>query len=310
VAQAKANNPNVPIYAVINPASGPGTWQDPNFVNGISTLQSAGVVVLGYVWTNYGSRSLSSVESDILAYHSLYGISGVYIDQMANWAGLEWYYSDLTSYAHSLGMWFVAGNPGADVPSSYIGTVDTIVIYENSGEPSLSFLGGWHAGYSKGDFGIVAYNVGWLDQSYVESAESYLGYIYLTNGVWPNPYSPVSSYLSSLAATIEASATGGGYSPPAAPSSAGGGSIGVVTVGTGGDELYGLYTILWENGAAVSSCFSPCTFSVSGGQTYQVSVSNWGPYYFASWGDGVQSNSYTVSEPSAPTSITLWAIYS
>lgn len=116
VIQAKLANPSVPIVAVINPADGPGTWQNPNFVTGIQSLESAGVTVLGYVWTNYGSRSLSSVEADILAYHNLYGVGGIYADQMSNVPGFEWYYSDITSYAKSIGMWLVMGNPGADVP--------------------------------------------------------------------------------------------------------------------------------------------------------------------------------------------------
>jgi hypothetical protein len=29
-------------------------------------------------------------------YHNWYGLNGIYIDQMANWVGLEWYYSTLT----------------------------------------------------------------------------------------------------------------------------------------------------------------------------------------------------------------------
>ena len=33
----------------------------------------------------------------------------LYIDQMANWSGLEWYYSTLTTYGRSLGMWLTIG---------------------------------------------------------------------------------------------------------------------------------------------------------------------------------------------------------
>jgi hypothetical protein len=70
-----------------------------------------------------------------------------------------------------------------------------------------------------------------------------------------------------------------------------------------------LYATLWQNGALVSSCYSPCTFSVRGGQNYNVEVSNYGQFSFSEWGNGLHSNSFSVSEPATPTQLGLWAFY-
>ncbi len=110
--------------------------------------------------------------------------------------------SALTSYAKSLGMTMTAGNPGTKVPSSYIGTVTTIIIYEHSGVPSTSSLSPLGA-YSKTNFAVVAYDVSSVDTAYLGSVAKCVGYVYLTNGVMPNPYAPESSYLDDLATALD-----------------------------------------------------------------------------------------------------------
>src|SRR5256712_13526618 len=53
---------------------------------------------------------------------------------MSNESGNEKYYTAISSYAKSTdGFSITFGNAGTDVPESYIGTVDTIEIYEDSG---------------------------------------------------------------------------------------------------------------------------------------------------------------------------------
>src|SRR5215510_14169449 len=53
VIQARAAHPKVPILAVINPNSGPGTSKSSDYATGIGNLQTAGVTVIGYVPTGY-----------------------------------------------------------------------------------------------------------------------------------------------------------------------------------------------------------------------------------------------------------------
>ena len=146
VAQAKIAHPSVPIVAIINPNNGPGSSRDANYVSGIQELHAAGVVVIGYDATGYASNSASSVKSVMNTWKSLYNIDGIFFDEMANWSGPESYYSDLTSYAKSLGYTMTVGNPGTDTLPSYIGTVDNLMIYENPGFlPYLLYKGGTQA---------------------------------------------------------------------------------------------------------------------------------------------------------------------
>src|SRR5579872_5995808 len=167
LAQIKENYPSVPVIAVVNPSDGPGSY-DSNYAWGIQELQSSGITVIGYVPTDYGNIPTWQAEQQISEYKQYYGVSGIFFDQMSNVQGYEGYYSSLSSYTSSLGMWLTVGNPGASVPSSFIGTVGVIVAYENSGLPSSSFLSG--LAYDRSAFSIISYGDSWLDQSYIQAA--------------------------------------------------------------------------------------------------------------------------------------------
>jgi hypothetical protein len=70
-------------------------------------------------------------------------------------------------------------------------------------------------------------------------------------------------------------------------------------------NVNGFYTTLWQNGVQVQSCFSPCSFAVSDGQTYQVAVSDYDGYRFLSWNDGSTNRFETVNVPSNPSNSTI-----
>ena len=98
----KNNHPNLPIIVTVNPSSGVGSSQDSNFVTGINNLKSAGITVLGYVYTDYGQRSASVIQDEISKYKSWYGVNGIFFDEMSVTAGKESYYSSLNSYVKSV----------------------------------------------------------------------------------------------------------------------------------------------------------------------------------------------------------------
>ena len=204
VAAAKAAHPAVPVLAVVNPANGPGTAPSAAYTAGIARLTAAGVKVIGYVHTLWGARPAAELQTEMGEWQSWYpGVSGIFFDEMANAAGQESYYSALTAYAKGRGLGFTIGNPGADSSPTYVGTEDVILIYENSGVPSVAALGGWHAGYDRNNFGVIPYAVGSLDTSFVQSAKQYVGYIYLQNDTLPNPWDSVPPYLSDLVASLD-----------------------------------------------------------------------------------------------------------
>jgi hypothetical protein len=203
VAAAKAAHPAVPVLAVVNPSNGPGGAASPDYATGIAKLTAAGVKVIGYVHTSWGSRPAAELQTEMGQWKSWYpGVSGIFFDEMAASAGKESYYAGLTSYAKGNGFDFTIGNPGQDSSPTYVGTEDVILIYENGGLPSAAAVGGWHASYARTNFGVIPYNVGSLDTAFIQSAKPYVGYIYLQSDNLPNPWDSVPSYLGALVAAL------------------------------------------------------------------------------------------------------------
>jgi len=70
-----------------------------------------------------------------------------------------------------------------------------------------------------------------------------------------------------------------------------------------GTQLNGYYATLSQGGSQIQSGFSPAQFSVGAGQSYQVSVADYGDYVFSRWDDGTTSRTKTVSI-SGPATLT------
>jgi hypothetical protein len=204
VIQAKEEHPDVPIVAIINNFGGPGSSADASYATLTQRLHSAGIVVLGYTYADYSSRDSTEIRADMDNYKNWYNIDGILIDEMSNFGGDESYYSDLTSYARSIGLTLVIGNPGTETLPSYIGTVDAIVIYEDSGYPSIQYLGGWHANYDKTTWGILPHGVDSLDKTFVARAVKHVGYIGIGSGNGPDAWGPpLPSYFGELVASLD-----------------------------------------------------------------------------------------------------------
>ncbi len=112
------------------------------------------------------------------------------------------HYQTLSQYAKSKGLAYTVGNPGTDVPTSYIGALDTMLVYESDGVPTITSLKAWSA-YAPSNFGIIPYKVSALDATFVKQARQYIGYIYLTPDDLPNPWDSLPSYFASLLAALE-----------------------------------------------------------------------------------------------------------
>ncbi|MDE2026328.1 MAG: hypothetical protein KGJ07_07575, partial [Patescibacteria group bacterium] len=193
--QVKEAHPPIPIIAIINPDNGPGI-KDTNYVTGVQKLQSAGITVLGYVYTQH--VDVTEIRNDINEYKNWYGVNGIFFDAMSNTRGNETFYKQLTGYAKSMGLNFTVGNPGADTLPTYIGTVDNIVIHDNSGLPSDLQLGGWHENFTKSNFSSISYGVSDINQTYVADAAKYVKYLYVTNLTLPNPFNALPNYIGTL----------------------------------------------------------------------------------------------------------------
>lgn len=80
--------------------------------------------------------------------------------------------------------------------------------------------------------------------------------------------------------------------------------LNVSTVDSHG-EITGIYVTLFEGGNVNATCFSPCSFEVPHG-IYVVSVSDFAPFSFQKWSDGLTT---TAREVSVSGNVTLTALY-
>lgn len=196
IVSAKNARPTVPVLAIINPASGPGSTVDSNYIIGVNNLRAAGIKVLGYVATGYASRSEALVQTEMDRWRSFYpGVEGVFFDEMSNVAGQENYYRRQDTYARSKGFTYTVGNPGTDTRSSYVGVVNTIIVYESAGAAPLPT---WYQGFARENFAVIPYRVPALDSAYVATAKQSVGFVYMTNDDLPNPWDSLPPYFSSL----------------------------------------------------------------------------------------------------------------
>jgi hypothetical protein len=204
IVAAKQAHPSVTVRAIINPDSGPGAAKDPAFATGIATLDAAGIIVLAYVATTYAKKAPAAAHGEIDTYRGWYpGLKGIFFDEMSNTAGDEAYYQGLDAYAKSKGVPVTVGNPGSDTLASFVGTVDTILIYESEGLPAVGSLGVFAGKYDRNNFGVIPYGVPALDATFVTGARAKVGFIYLTDDNLPNPWDSLPGYFSSLLGALE-----------------------------------------------------------------------------------------------------------
>jgi hypothetical protein len=216
----------VPLDAIMNPASGPGTSVDPNYVTAVSKLQAAGGKVLGYVPTQFGARPLSAVESDISFYVNNYHVNGIFLDQVSvGGGGSHDYYAALYQYIKNISPTpSVIDNPGAPFPPAdqFVDVADTLVTFEgpltNPDPNGPSFqaypnsgpyagLSPWFLKQPASKIANVVFDVptaGDMRSALNKAVQNNAGYVYFTDQTLPNPYGTLPSYWDQEVAAIAA----------------------------------------------------------------------------------------------------------
>ncbi|QLH37195.1 MAG: hypothetical protein HWD61_14480 [Parachlamydiaceae bacterium] len=193
---AKLAHPNVAMRVILDPDNGPGSVQDPVYVDAISSLRQAGIGIVGYVATDYNARSISEVEADIAAWQQLYNPDGIFFDTMGTDTN---YYTSLTIYTKSLGMQFTIGNAGENVDTSYVNVVDTVVIANSSYLPNLTDYANWqNAHLPKTDVAMLIDSITAFPTGFIYEAKKFTGWIYITDAGGMNPWGVLPSYFSVL----------------------------------------------------------------------------------------------------------------
>lgn len=293
VIQEKIKHHKVPLVVIINPLNGSGHVKNDNYADGIQKMQSRDISVLGYVYTDYGARNSTDIKNEITNYKNWYNVNGIFFDQMSNVPGNEVYYADLTNFVKSLGLTFTVGNAGVDTQPSYIKTVDNIVIYENNTLPSISYLAGWHKNYDKHNFSIIAFGIDGLDKSFVDNASNSVGYMYVTNGVLPNPFNSIPPYFTDLMNALDTD-------PPMTHHLV----LTMESADLSKNEIKGMWTELHDTkGTTISQGFGPRFYMVTSGSTYTIFASDYQNIKFDHWDDGSTNPCHTIT-PAQDTAVT------
>ncbi len=186
-----------PRLVIMNPHNGPGAEPYPAFRAALPAARRAGVQMLGYVHTRYGTRPAADVVADVQRYRDWYGVDGIFFDEAASDADHLGYFAELARRARAAGVRFIVLNPGVVPARGYFDVADVVVTYE-----------GPYAGYDE----AVAHPPAWLgrlpatatahliygatsDQALRAVAANRAGHVYATSGQLPNPWATLPDYL-------------------------------------------------------------------------------------------------------------------
>jgi hypothetical protein len=133
------------VDVIVNPANGPGTATDSNYLAQIQALNATPHgEAFGYISTynviTQTLRPLGDVETDIQNWINLYvnqgvHLAGFFVDQMSLLPSTLSYYQDIYNYIKTLGPYTAIGNPGIPflnglTPSLFMSTADIMNIFE------------------------------------------------------------------------------------------------------------------------------------------------------------------------------------
>jgi hypothetical protein len=194
---AKTAYPNVPMILIANADNGPGS-KSAQYATYIKKAQTAGIVVVGYTYTQNGKRSQAVVDAAISKWYALYRVNGVFLDEMAS--NDPTYYRAVTAYAHAHSVSLVMGNPGDNAPGN--AGPDVINFFEQRGYPSLAFLKQQaHLSYGKQRWSYMAGAVP-FNAATITASAPYVAYIWATDDREPECYCNLPTYFSQLVALL------------------------------------------------------------------------------------------------------------
>lgn len=314
VLDAKGNHTNVPFVVILNPNNGPDATNctmSP-YQAGINRLQEKGIIVLGYVYTQWGNRPLSglgSAEQDIDSWKKCYPtVNGIFFDEMNTSSSSVDYYKILNAYSklQNFSSHDIFGNPGQDTSPDFVGSVDTLVIFEN---PTTLYPANllenniWHKYYDKKNFAFLLFDQTNMPNSdVIGNYSNYVSYMYVTdnpgNGHSPYnssttyPWNTTSTYLMDLAAGLDKKSS----------------ILSVRSVNLLGIPLSGYYVQLNQSGNWIPSGFTPLDYNATYGVPYLITANSFGNCIFDHWKDTVSENASRMVLVNS-TKINLTAVY-
>jgi len=199
--QQAAETKPVPSYMILD-ISGLGAGASPvgHFQNIVKKERAAGVTILGYSSTGYGTRPLSQVEADVRHYKAWYGVTDMFLDEVKGISSQLPYYRKLANYIRSTNpgtsIWI---NPGDFPDPSYMSVSNVVMAFEG---PYAAYhnidVPSWVFRYNPDRFAntIYATSGSQVNSAINLSKTRNAGYVYVTDGTGGNPYSALPTYWS------------------------------------------------------------------------------------------------------------------
>ena len=207
VIDAKNDNPDIEIIAIVNPSNGHFDSEDDGYKLHIPTLVDAGIKVVGYVYTEYGERDIDEVKNDMDHWKEFYqedGVTGIFFDETSSSQDEVSFYKELSSYANSLDFETTILNSGITIDNEYFtqNVADIIVTYEESYDNWKEHFQTGEVGYNHPDenteIAILLHTTSTIDdmKEVVEASQKDgFAYLYVTTDGGSNPWDSIPSYF-------------------------------------------------------------------------------------------------------------------
>ena len=192
---------------IFNPQSGPGTSTKPAYTQAIAQAQTAGIIVLGYVSTQYGARAEADIDADVNGYYSLYSPSGIYfaegpMENDCDTLQAEYQRLETLALSHDSNAYVAIGTKFCP---TYITFADFMVEFAETWPMYQSYTSpSWMPGHSASRFVHFVSEV--PDGEAAHALSMALGFgagwVFATDGTLPNPWSALPSYYDQEVAAL------------------------------------------------------------------------------------------------------------
>lgn len=202
---AAADAGTVPVTAIVNASNGPGVGgPNADYLVGLADVGSS-VDLIGYVYTQYGTRSIADVHADIdqwARHWSAHGVRGIFVDEMSTDPADLAYYKAVYDYIHlQPELDLVIGNPGTTPDEAYatMPVADVLIQFENEGASWASHTPApWTTGHPASSFGAILHSVpteAEMEDILLDAVSRNYGWIYVTDDLLPNPFDTIPPYF-------------------------------------------------------------------------------------------------------------------
>lgn len=214
---AKNANPDCPIAVVVNVSgTGAGTSTNSSWNTLINRLRTAGIIVLGWVDTNFAAVSEANVQAAIDSWVSFYPqIDGIFFQSMSNQTANQTYYDNLHNYVRfTKGLSTTCGNAKTTVPTGFLngGTTDVVIVWDGSGLDPVDSTYSQYNAMENNTLGVSAFGVPSLNTTWISQMAQYVGWVYMTSdsGSGAAPYDTLPGYFTQLVEAVETQGAGTG----------------------------------------------------------------------------------------------------